>query len=559
VVAWSRTYTGRVTEPASCASADPSAPFPSDPMAIGEHQLPLDETPGHECGIFGVFAPDQPVAHLTYLGLYAIQHRGQESAGMAVSDGQTITVVKDMGLVSNVFDDRTLAALPGHLAIGHTRYSTTGASTWRNAQPFYRNVGDHSFALAHNGNLVNTEELAAEAGMLPGMVTSDSDLVAELLERELTHMPTELQDRSLEQALMKVLPRLRGAFSFVLMDERHVIAVRDPNGFWPLCIGRVESGWALASESPALDIVAGQEIREVAPGEMVVIDADGVRTAWPFPPERVDPKLCLMEFVYFHRPDGRLYGQGVHAARVRMGEELADQAPAVADLVMGVPESGIPAAEGFARASGIPFGVGLVKNRYIGRTFIAPNQQMRALGVRLKLNPLRDNIEGRRLIVVDDSIVRGTTTRATVAMLREAGALEVHLRIPSPPYAWPCFYGMDTGSRGELIAANMSVDEIGDYLDVDSLAYLEIDRVKRATGTHGAGFCDACFTGVYPVEVQVSMTNRALDDGPAARAAGSGKGSGASFDDGAATLGLVFEGETLLPADHARLREATHG
>jgi amidophosphoribosyltransferase len=521
-----------VNEPAPVATADPSASQPHVP----------DEKPGHECGIFGVFAPDQPVAHLTYLGLYAIQHRGQESAGMAVSDGQTITVVKDMGLVSNVFNDKNLAALPGHLAIGHTRYSTTGSSTWRNAQPFYRNIGDHSFALAHNGNLVNTEELAVEAGMLPGTVTSDSDLVAELLEQELARDPKQSTDRrALERALMVVLPRLRGAYSFVLMDESHVIAVRDPNGFWPLCLGRLDNGWAVASESPALDIVGAQQIRDVMPGDMVVIDADGVRTTRPFDEDRVDPRLCLMEFVYFHRPDGHLYGKGVHAARVRMGEELADQAPASADLVMGVPESGIPAAEGFARASGITFGVGLVKNRYIGRTFIAPNQQMRALGVRLKLNPLRDNIENKRLIVVDDSIVRGTTTRAMVSMLREAGAREVHLRISSPPYSWPCFYGMDTGSRGELIAANMTVGEIESYLGVDSLAYLELDRVKRATGTLGAGFCDACFTGAYPIEVPLSLSKGVLEsaDGPA-------------FDSGAATLGLLFDrDEGTLPADDA--------
>ena len=504
----------------------------------------LDETPGHECGVFGVYAPNQPVAHLSYLGLYAIQHRGQESAGIAVSDGQTITVVKDMGLVSNVFDDKTLAALTGHLAIGHTRYSTTGSSTWRNAQPFYRYVGDHSFALAHNGNLVNTEELAAEAGMLPGMITSDSDLVAELIERELAEDPEESHDhRALERALMKVLPKLKGAFSFVLMDEGHVIGVRDPNGFWPLCLGKLDNGWAVASESPALDIVGAKQIREVAPGDMVIMDATGVRTVYPFETEQIDPKLCLMEFVYFHRPDGRLYGQSVHTARVRMGEQLATQAPVEADLVMGVPESGIPAAEGFAKGSGIPFGFGLVKNRYIGRTFIAPNQQMRALGVRLKLNPLKDNIEGKRLVVVDDSIVRGTTTRAMVSMLRESGAAEVHLRISSPPYAWPCFYGMDTGTQGELIAASLSVGEITEYLNVDSLAYLDIERLKVATGTHGAGFCDACFTGSYPVDVPVSLSKGVLEvERPGTP----------HVDSGAATLGLLFEQESLMPAADAQ-------
>jgi len=508
---------------------------------LGRTVVPLDETPGHECGVFAVYSPDHPVSHLTYLGLYALQHRGQESAGMAVSDGQTITVVKDMGLVPNVFDDRTLDALTGHLAIGHTRYSTTGSSTWRNAQPFYRGVGDHSFAIAHNGNLVNTEELAAEAGMLPGTATSDTDVVAELIEQQLARDPETSSDgRALERALLAVLPKLVGAFSFVLMDEGHIIAVRDKQGFWPLCLGKLPAGWAVASESPALDIINAHQIREVAAGEMVVIDATGVRTVHPWDDTEIDPKLCLMEFVYFHRPDGSLYGQNVHRARVRMGEQLAEQAPVDADLVMGVPESGLPAAEGFARHSGIPYGQGLVKNRYIGRTFIAPNQEMRALGVRLKLNPLRDSIEGKRLIVVDDSIVRGTTTRAMVQMLREVGALEVHLRISSPPYTWPCFYGMDTGTRGELIAASLTVGEIRDYLNVDSLAYLELDRLKAATSTGGAGFCDACFTGVYPIDIPVSISAGVLDAPAPAR------------DVAPSTLSLLFESDSGLPADHAR-------
>jgi amidophosphoribosyltransferase len=295
------------------------------------------------------------------------------------------------------------------------------------------------------------------------------------------------------------------------MDEGHIIGVRDPNGFRPLCLGKLSNGWVLASESPALDVVGAHLVRELEPGEMIIIDATGYRSVRAFEPELVDPKLCLFEFVYFARPDTRLYGQSVHQARVRMGESLAEQAPVDADLVMGVPESGIPAAEGFARRSGIPFGQGLVKNRYIGRTFIAPNQEMRALGVRMKLNPLRDNIAGRRLIVVDDSIVRGTTTRAMVSMLREAGALEIHMRISSPPYKWPCFYGMDTGSRGELLAANMSVDEIREYLNVDSLSYLTLDRLLTATGAVGAGFCDACLTGSYPVPIPESLSKDVLE------------------------------------------------
>jgi amidophosphoribosyltransferase len=460
------------------------------------------------CGVFGVYAPDQPVAHLTYAGLYALQHRGQESAGMAVSDGEDIYVLKEMGLVTNVFTERNMAPLEGHLAIGHTRYSTTGSSTWGNAQPIYREPGEAGFALGHNGNLVNTAELMRDAGVLPGTISSDSDVVAELLQNAIRARGESRSDgRDLERALLEVLPRLKGAFSFVLMDDAHVIGVRDPNGFRPLCLGRLDAGWVLASETPALDIVGARFVRELEPGEMVVIDASGTRSLHPFPAEHVDPKLCLFEFVYFARPDSRLYNQTVHSARQRMGEELADQAPVQADMVMPVPESGIPAAEGYARRSGIPFGHGLVKNRYIGRTFIAPSQDMRNLGVRMKLNPIRENIAGKRLVVVDDSIVRGTTQRAMVRMLREAGAVEVHLRISSPPYKWPCFYGMDTGSRTELLAADLTVDEVRDYLGCDTLAYLELDRLLRATGAAGAGFCTACMTGDYPIDVPLKLGN----------------------------------------------------
>ncbi len=476
---------------------------------------PGDDSPKEACGVFGVYAPGQPVANLTYLGLYALQHRGQEAAGMAVSDGETITVVKEMGLVANAFDERTLAALTGHLAIGHTRYSTTGSSTWRNAQPAYRSVGEHEFALGHNGNLTNTAGLAHDAGMLPGTVSSDSDLVAELLAAELLADADARSDgRALERSLLRLLPRLEGAFSFVAMDEGHLVGARDPNGLRPLCLGRLEQGWVLASETPALDLVGAHIVREVDPGEMIVIDATGYRSVRPFGPERVDPALCLFEFVYFARPDSRLYGQNVHQARVRMGEQLADQSPVEADLVMGVPESGLPAAEGYARRSGIPYGTGLVKNRYIGRSFIAPSQEQRAQAVRMKLNPLRENIEGRRLVVVDDSIVRGTTQKQLVKMLREAGAVEVHLRITSPPVRWPCFYGIDTGQRGELLAAQLTVEEIRQYLNVDTLTYLALDRLVVATGAVGAGFCDACFSGRYPTEVGEGYDKHLLEEPP---------------------------------------------
>jgi amidophosphoribosyltransferase len=500
------------------------------------------------CGVFGVYAPGKAVAQLTFDGMFALQHRGQESAGMAVSDGETITVVRDMGLVTTVFDERTISCLPGALAIGHTRYSTTGASEWRNAQPVFRAVGRAGFALGHNGNLTNTAALAEEAGMLPGVVASDSDLVAELLAlrfppsapwdaaaeaaEEQAHGDLDVAagigagldapDDALEDALREVLPMLEGAFSFVLVDATHLVGIRDPAGLRPLCLGRLgpaeaPEGWVLGSETPALDIVGATFVRELEPGEMVVVDSKGVRSEQLFAPERVDPHLCIFEFVYFARPDSRLYGREVHSARRRMGELLASQAPVDADLVMGVPESGVPAAEGYARASGIPHGQALVKNRYIGRTFITPGQDARDAGVRRKLNPLRENIVGRRIIVVDDSIVRGTTQRAVVRMLREAGALEVHLRISSPPLSWPCFYGIDIPDRDQLAAAQLTVPEIAEFLNVDSLEYLSLDNLVTAIDAPGAGFCTACLTGDYPVPVPVHLA-----------AAGSGRDQAAS-------------------------------
>ena len=415
---------------------------------------------------------------------------------MAVSDGTELVVVKDMGLVTMVFNERNLAGLTGSLAIGHTRYSTTGGSSWQAAQPVYRTAGSTAFALSHNGNLTNTDSLAVEAGMLPGTVVSDSDLIAELLAAHLDGHPAD----GLIDAVEAVVPVLKGAFSLVLCDHHSLIGVRDPNGFRPLCLGRLKEGWVLASETPALDITGAALVRELAPGEVVVIDAEGLPTSrYPWPAEAIDPKLCLFEFVYLARHDSRLYGQELHGARFRMGELLAEQAPAVADMVMGAPDSGLPAAEGFAHRSKIPYGTGLVKNRYIGRTFINPSQEARDFGVRRKLNPLRDAIRGKRLVVVDDSIIRGTTTRALVALLREAGAAEVHLRISSPPYPWPCFYGLDTGRRSQLIAAELDVEQVRAYLGADSLAHLSLEALLVATGAPEAGFCDACITGVYPV------------------------------------------------------------
>jgi amidophosphoribosyltransferase len=462
------------------------------------------------CGVFGVYAPGAHVAKLTFDGLFALQHRGQESAGMAVSDGQTMTVVKDMGLVAAVFDERTLSSLQGDHALGHVRYSTTGPSTWHNAQPAYRSVGATGFALGHNGNLTNTAELTAEAGMLPGVMNSDSDLVAELLAR---HFPVdpEPHESHLIDALMEVLPTLEGAFSLGLIDDARLVAVRDPHGFRPLCLGELvyfidgqeRRGWVVASESPAFEVIGAEFLREIDPGEMVVIGESGVKSFHPFAASEIEARLCVFEFVYFARPDSVLDGREVYATRRRMGELLAQQAPVEADLVIGVPDSGVTAAEGYALASGVPYGQGLIKNRYIGRTFIAPTPEARVSGVRRKLNPLRSSIAGKRLVVVDDSIVRGTTTREIVKMLRDAGAREVHLRISSPPFAWPCYYGIDTPVREELIAARMSEDDVCAHVGADSLGYLSLGNLMSSVGAdaEGSGYCRACLTGLYPAPV----------------------------------------------------------
>ena len=464
----------------------------SDPSVTIERTV-VGEGPDHPkeaCGLFGVWAPGEDVARLTFFGLFSLQHRGQESAGMAVSDGQRIVVYRDLGLVSQVFDERTLSTLQGDLCIGHTRYSTTGSTTWENAQPSFKTNGSRGLALGHNGNLVNTAELVGPAGRR-GPATTDSDLVASLLAQHL--------DQGLERAALEVLPTLTGAFSFVLMDERTVFAARDPYGIRPLAIGRLPSGFCVASETCALDVVGATYVREVEPGELVSLDDRGIRSV-PFAPSP-RPALCLFEFVYLSRADSRLDGRSVHEARRRMGRLLAREAPADADLVIPVPDTGHSAGEGYAEAAGITYGEGLMKNRYIGRTFIEPTPSLRARGVKLKLNPLPETIRGKRLVVVDDSIVRGTTTRQIVAMLREAGASEVHLRIVSPPIRWPCFYGIDMSTKAELIASDASVEEIRRFIGADSLAYLSLEGLLEATGASANAFCRACFDGDYPIPV----------------------------------------------------------
>lgn len=422
---------------------------------------------------------------------------------MATFDDQQITVVKDNGLVSHVFTDTTLRALAGSIIIGHTRYSTSGSANWTAAQPVYRSAGASGFAIAHNGNLTNTTALADDAGIQFTSMLSDSDLVAELLAREVE------AGHTLAESLGIVLARCEGAFSMVILEAGEVHAVRDPYGFRPLCLGRLGTedrpeGWIVASESPALDVVGATFVREIRPGEMVSITKATMTSTQLLEPAGEKQMLCIFEFVYFARPDTYLMGHQVHTTRRRMGELLARQSPVEADIVMGVPDSGVPAAEGYAKASGIPFGYGLVKNRYIGRTFISPDQNKRAATVRRKLNPLRENIEGERLVVVDDSIVRGTTTQAIVKMLRDAGAREVHLRISSPPFMWPCYYGIDTPTRDDLLAANHTVAEMNEFIGSDSLEFISLANLRSAIQLDGE-CCDACLTGAYPAPTPVVL------------------------------------------------------
>ncbi|MGH3863508.1 amidophosphoribosyltransferase [Actinokineospora sp.] len=450
--------------------------------------------PREECGVFGVWAPGEEVAKLTYYGLYALQHRGQEAAGISVADGSQIVVFKDLGLVSQVFDEQVLSSLRGHVAVGHCRYSTTGSTTWENAQPTFRTTAIGSgLSLGHNGNLVNTAELrdrAAELGVATrNGATTDSDLLTGLL-------AAAAADKGIEQAAMELLPTVRGAYCLVFSDESTLYAARDPHGVRPLVLGRLERGWVVASETAALDIVGASFVREVEPGELIAIDAEGLRSSRFATPE---PKGCIFEYVYLARPDTTISGRGVHATRVEIGRKLAAEFPADADLVIPVPESGTPAAIGYAQASGIPYGSGLVKNAYVGRTFIQPSQTIRQLGIRLKLNPLRDVIRGKRLVVVDDSVVRGNTQRALVRMLREAGALEVHVRIASPPVRWPCFYGIDFASRAELVANGLDLDGIRRSIGADSLGYVSLEALVAATEQPKSRLCSACFDGKYPI------------------------------------------------------------
>ena len=462
---------------------------------------PNDKGPQDACGVFGVWAPGEEVAKLTFYGLYALQHRGQESAGIATSDGDRIFVYKDMGLVSQVFTENDLKTLTGSLAIGHNRYSTTGSSTWENAQPTLRATTHGTLALAHNGNLTNTGDLAeylshqvttGEAGF---NATTDTEIMTALIAAQ--------EGKNFESSALAVLPMLKGAFSIVFMDEHTLYAARDRHGVRPLVIGKLDHGWVVASETAALDIVGAAFVRELEPGEFIAIDANGLRSQrWA----EAEPKGCIFEYVYLARPDTSIAGRNVHTTRVAVGERLAKEHPAEADLVIPVPESGTPAAVGYARASGIPYGAGFVKNSYVGRTFIQPSQTIRQLGIRLKLNPLREVIEGKRIVVVDDSIVRGNTQRALIRMLREAGALEIHVRISSPPVKWPCFYGIDFASRAELVAAGLEIEEIRRSIGADSLGYVSLAGLIEATTIAESKLCTACFTGDYPIAIPADLS-----------------------------------------------------
>jgi amidophosphoribosyltransferase len=457
------------------------------------------------CGVFGIRSPGRDVARLTYFGLFALQHRGQEAAGIAVSDRGHLTVLREMGLVAHVFDEQQLQALPGEAAIGHTRYSTTGANKWANAQPLVHHGRARTVALGHNGNLVNVEDLRDE--LLADGVQLGSGLDSEVIAALLARDPAPLAE-----AVAATMERLQGAYSVTALVEGTLVAFRDPLGFRPLTLGQVGDDWVVASETCALDLIGAEFVRDVRPGEVVWIDGDGLHAAQAVPAGR--SALCIFEHVYFARPDSRVAGVEVHGARVRMGERLAHEAPVEADLVIGIPDSGTPAAIGFSKATGIPFNEALIKNRYVARTFIQPEQGMREQGIRMKFNPL-DEVQGKRIVAVDDSIVRGNTMRQLVAMLTDAGAAEVHVRISSPPVVSPCFYGIDMADEDELAAAHRSVEEMREHIAATSLHYLSVEGMQESTTLPEGSTCRACFTRDYPTHVPPRPEKLRFEPAPA--------------------------------------------
>lgn len=451
----------------------------------------LDDKPHEECGVFGIFAPGEEVARVTFFGLYALQHRGQESAGIAATDGERIMVRKSVGLVSRAFDEADITALDGHAAIGHTRYATAGATVTGNAGPMLDETDLGPIAVAHNGNLTNVEQLRLELEAQGEAFESTTD--TEVLTRFIALADGE----TIGEKIRSAMPRMVGAFSLAVLTNDAVYAVRDPMGVRPLCIGRLDSGFVVASESCALMTIGATLVREVEPGEIIRLDADGVESLGLGLPHR--HAMCLLELIYFARPDSEMFGDRLHMVRQRMGEELAREAAVDADVVVGLPDSATPAAIGYARESGIPYSEALIKNRYIGRTFIQPNERMRQTSVKLKFNVLPEVVRDKRVILVDDTIVRGNTSRPIVDLVRQAGAKEVHMRVHAPPIMWPCYLGVDLARREELVAARMTVPEIGEYIGVDSIAYLSLEGLLKAIGKGTSRFCTGCMTGHYPV------------------------------------------------------------
>ncbi len=453
------------------------------------------------CGIFGVMGHPE-AANLAYLGLYALQHRGQESAGIACSDGEVITFHKEMGLVADIFSEDILARLPGHTAIGHVRYSTTGSSELKNAQPFVVDFENGSIAVSHNGNLVNANLLKQEleVGGSIFQSTMDTEVIVHLIARS--------KRGRIEERIVDALSQVRGAYSLLLITRDKMIAVRDPRGIRPMVLGKIKGGHVVCSESCALDLVEGELVRDVEPGEMIVIDQRGLQSSHPFFP--ATPHFCIFEYIYFARPDSIFGGVTVYDVRKRLGAELARAHPVDADIVSPVPDSGVPAAIGYSEESGIPFQMGLIRNHYVGRTFIEPQQSIRHFGVKIKLNAVKGVVEGKRVVVVDDSIVRGTTGRKIIKMIRAAGAREIHVRISSPPTSFPCYYGIDTPLRRDLIAATHNLEEINTYLTSDTLGYLTIDRLRACISGDGKGYCDSCFSGDYPVPLDMQVSEEQL-------------------------------------------------
>ena len=449
-----------------------------------------------ECGVFGIFGHPE-AANLTYLGLYALQHRGQESCGIVASDGMHLKAHLGMGLVADVFKrDDVFDRLPGHSAIGHVRYSTAGGNDMKNCQPIMVDYSRGSIAVAHNGNLVNAQEIRNSLEQSGSIFSTTADT------ETIIHLIARAQSDSLIDRVCESLRQVKGAYSLTFLTETRMIAVRDPNGFRPLSLGKLDGAFVIASESCAFDLIEAEYIREIEPGEMIVVDKKGMKSFFPFQKETRNTP-CIFEYIYFARPDSRIFNRMVYPVRKEFGRQLARQYPVEADLVIAVPDSGMPAAMGFAEEAGLPFELGLIRNHYVGRTFIEPQQSIRHFGVKLKLNPVREVIEGKRVVVVDDSIVRGTTSRKIVKMIRNAGAREVHVRISSPPTSYPCFYGIDTPSRKELISASHSIEEIARYITADSLCYLDLDGLHATLqqfGDHKIDFCDACFSGNYPVK-----------------------------------------------------------